>query len=109
MPAAAAQYNTSLTKRAVFTAKSAVGAIGRLCYFSSRVSGPTPTAPNFPPVYGHGNWEHYKLPLDGIYAAAAEWKKALEGVEKPWLCWNVSPRWCVLQQRLVQEVGWTPV
>lgn len=61
------------------------------------------------PVLGHGNWAHYTLPLDGIYAAAAEWKEALKGVERPWLCWNVSHRWCLLQQRLVQEVGWTPV
>jgi hypothetical protein len=61
------------------------------------------------PVLGHGNWRHYNLPLETIYRAAAEWKEALAGVEKPWLCWNVSSRWCVLQQRLVQEAGWTPV
>ena len=61
------------------------------------------------PVLGHGNWEHYNLPLEGIYAAAQEWRRALSGVERPWLCWNVSPRWCVLQQRLVQQAGWTPV
>src|SRR5579864_5771459 len=61
------------------------------------------------PVLGHGSWKHYTFPLDTIYRAAAEWKEVLAGIEKPWLCWNVSPRWCVLQQRLVQEVGWTPV
>jgi hypothetical protein len=60
-------------------------------------------------VLGHGNWQHYTLPLEDIYAAAAEWREALKGIEKPWLCWNVSSRWCLLQQRLVQEVGWTPV
>jgi hypothetical protein len=58
---------------------------------------------------GHGSWEAYSGSLEAIYRAAAEWKQLLEGVEKPWLCWNVSPRWCVLQQRLVKEVGWTPV
>ncbi len=67
------------------------------------------TSTNLAAVLGHGNWEHYKLPLDRIYAAAAEWKEALAGIERPWLCWNVSQRWCVLQQRLVQEAGWTPV
>jgi hypothetical protein len=67
------------------------------------------TAVNLSPGLGHGNWEHYTLPLDTVYQAAAEWKQALAGVEKPWLCWNVSPRWCVLQQHLVQSVGWTPV
>jgi len=58
---------------------------------------------------GHGNWKHFNLPLDRIYLAAAEWKQALAAVDKPWLCWNVSAKWCTLQQRLVQEVGWTPV
>jgi hypothetical protein len=33
----------------------------------------------------------------------------VEGVEKPWLCWNVSPRWSLLQQKLVRHVGWTPI
>src|SRR5437870_12049476 len=58
---------------------------------------------------GHGNWEAYNLPLDRIYSAAQEWAGALEGVVRPWLCWNVSPRWCLLQQKLVQQAGWTPV
>jgi len=62
-----------------------------------------------PPAVGHGNWQHFNLPLDTVYRAAAEWKAALAGVGRPWLCWNVSPRWCVLQQRLVKAVGWTPV
>lgn len=58
---------------------------------------------------GKGNWEGFTIPLDGIYEAAAEWKRALIGVERPWLCWNVSDRWCKLQQSLIQEVGWTPI
>ena len=29
--------------------------------------------------------------------------------EKPWLCWNVHNDWCRLQQRLLLEVGWTPI
>ncbi len=64
---------------------------------------------NLSSVLGHGNWENYNLPLDTIYHAAGEWKGALAGIEKPWLCWNVSPRWCFLQQRLVAEIGWTPI
>ena len=58
---------------------------------------------------GKGNWAGFDIPLDKIYAAAAEWRQALTGVERPWLCWHVSDRWCRLQQRLIQEVGWTPV
>jgi hypothetical protein len=59
--------------------------------------------------FGKGNWAGFPVPLDTVYEAAAEWKLALAGVDRPWLCWNVSDRWCALQQRLIQEVGWTPV
>ncbi len=61
---------------------------------------------------GTGNWESFasmKFDIQRIYAAAELWKKAIEGVDKPWLCWNVSDRWCQLQQRLIQKYGWTPV
>ena len=58
---------------------------------------------------GKGNWEGFDVPLERVYEAAAEWRQALTGVSRPWLCWNVSDRWCKLQQRLIQEVGWTPV
>jgi hypothetical protein len=58
---------------------------------------------------GKGNWAGFNIPLDDVYDAAGEWKKALGGVDRPWLCWNVSDRWCKLQQKLIQEVGWTPV
>ena len=61
------------------------------------------------PAAGTGNWKAYTLPVERIYAAAEQWKRRVEGVEKPWLCWNVSPRWSVLQQKLVRHVGWTPV
>jgi hypothetical protein len=62
-----------------------------------------------PSQRGKGNWEQFSLPLDVIYEAATEWSAAMAGVERPWLCWNVSDRWCALQQRLIQEIGWTPV
>jgi hypothetical protein len=58
---------------------------------------------------GAGDWGTYDRSVDELLAAADEWSKALAGIERPWLCWNVSSRWCELQQRLVQEVGWTPV
>lgn len=58
---------------------------------------------------GKGNWENFDLPLERIYKPASDWRQALSGVARPWLCWNVSDRWCNLQQRLIQEVGWTPV
>ena len=62
-----------------------------------------------PSQLGKGNWAGFTIPLEDIFKAAAEWREALAGVERPWLCWNVSDRWCKLQQRLIQEVGWTPV
>jgi hypothetical protein len=58
---------------------------------------------------GKGNWAGFNIPLEAIEKAAAEWREALAGIARPWLCWNVSDRWCLLQQRLIQEVGWTPV
>jgi hypothetical protein len=58
---------------------------------------------------GKGNWARFDLPMEKVYEAATEWRQALDGVTRPWLCWNVSDRWCRLQQRLIQEVGWTPV
>jgi hypothetical protein len=44
-----------------------------------------------------------------IQAAAETWRSLLKGVERPWICWNVDPDWCLLQQRLVSQFGWTPV
>lgn len=58
---------------------------------------------------GKGNWSGFDIPMEKVHEAAAEWRTALDGVSRPWLCWNVSDRWCKLQQRLIQEVGWTPV
>jgi len=62
------------------------------------------------PRAGTGNWKFFTSALqDSIFEAATVWKDRLAGVEKPWLCWSVSGRWCYLQQKLVQAVGWTPV
>lgn len=59
---------------------------------------------------GTGNWRafpHDALPR--VHEAAAEWKAALAGIDKPWLCWSVDDEWCLTQQQLVREAGWTPV
>lgn len=69
----------------------------------------TPDRHAIDPKNGTGDWQNFQIPLGKIFEAAAEWKKLVAGVEKPWLCWNVSPRWSQLQQRLVRHVGWTPV
>ena len=44
-----------------------------------------------------------------VLEEAKRWECQLAGIELPWLCWNVDSDWCVIQQRLVREVGWTPV
>ncbi|MBK8907963.1 MAG: hypothetical protein IPM60_08655 [Rhodospirillales bacterium] len=57
-----------------------------------------------------GNWEAFPASrIPEVREAAEGWAAALRGIEKAWLCWCVSDRWCVLQQKLVQYVGWTPV
>ncbi len=58
---------------------------------------------------GKGNWAGFDRSMDEVHEAASEWRQTLAGITRPWLCWNVSDRWCMLQQRLIQEVGWTPV
>ncbi|WP_231367504.1 MULTISPECIES: hypothetical protein [unclassified Thioalkalivibrio] len=60
---------------------------------------------------GKGVWR--AICADELRAAQAlaegPWAKALEGVDYPWLCWNVADEWCLVQQRMVRSVGWTPV
>ena len=58
---------------------------------------------------GQGDWAPFNLEMPVIEEAARDWARQLAGVEKPWLCWNISPSWCLLQQRLVRHIGWTPV
>lgn len=58
---------------------------------------------------GMGNWGACRIPVEKLVAVASNWRDALSGIDKPWLCWNVDHDWCVLQQRLVKAVGWTPV
>ena len=60
---------------------------------------------------GTGNWNlmHSHPALKLIRKMAEKWKEQLEGIDRPWLCWCVNDRWCILQQKLVIAVGWTPV
>lgn len=61
---------------------------------------------------GIGNWGGFNaspFTYHDILTVSKDWATALARVERPWLCWNVDPDWCLLQQRMVLEVGWTPV
>jgi len=58
---------------------------------------------------GMGNWAACALSLGALLEKAKSWRDELEGISHPWLCWNVDPDWCLLQQRMVKEVGWTPL
>ena len=58
---------------------------------------------------GTGNWRALRRSVDQLEQAASAWKAQLGDVARPWLCWNVNERWCLLQQKLVLDAGWTPV
>lgn len=58
---------------------------------------------------GRANWGTFQLSIKEIEESAKDWKQILEGVKKPWLCWNVDTEWCLIQQKLVDSVGWTPL
>jgi hypothetical protein len=58
---------------------------------------------------GRGNWRAFDHPLDDIFEAAEQWRQKLDGVERPWLCWSVNSDWCLVQQKMVSIVGWTPI
>jgi hypothetical protein len=61
---------------------------------------------------GIGNWEAFNgspFSIHDVLGAARTWGQVTAGHNKLWLCWNVDPSWCLLQQALVQELGWTPL
>jgi hypothetical protein len=58
---------------------------------------------------GKANWAAFIYELATIEAAIEKWRKKLDQISHPWLCWNVDDNWCLVQQRLVASVGWTPV
>lgn len=47
--------------------------------------------------------------IEQVLESAKDWEGSIAGIEKPWLCWNVNSDWALVQQRLVESVGWTPV
>ncbi|MEW6619916.1 MAG: hypothetical protein AB1422_11375 [bacterium] len=61
-------------------------------------------------IIGTGNWKFFpKEYLELVFLSADDWKKQLQGVSKPWLCWCLDEEWCFVQQQLVNAIGWTPV
>jgi hypothetical protein len=67
---------------------------------------------NVPHRLGTGDWEAFCMsgvPIAELLGEADRWATSLQGIERPWLCWNVDDDWCLVQQRLVREIGWTPV
>jgi len=70
------------------------------------------TAENIPYRVGAGEWEGFRLSnltIEQVLQEAGSWAASFQGIERPWLCWNVDDDWCLVQQRLVREVGWTPI
>lgn len=61
---------------------------------------------------GIGNWNGFLesgFSMSDAVAIASEWKSELDGVKKPWLCWNVNSDWSLVQQRQVETAGWVPI
>lgn len=60
---------------------------------------------------GNGSW--LAITPEELETAKAQattyWSTALAGIDYPWLCWNVASDWCLVQQRMVRSVGWTPI
>jgi len=73
------------------------------------MSRPSLTEENAKFRLGQGDWAAFDLDMSLVQDAATDWGRQLAGIEKPWLCWNMSPAWCLVQQKLVKHVGWTPV
>jgi hypothetical protein len=70
------------------------------------------SAENIPYRLGSGDWEGFRLSdltIEQVLEEAGRWAEQFRGIDRPWLCWNVDDDWCHVQQRLVREVGWTPV
>lgn len=61
---------------------------------------------------GNANWRAFQAlgcDTEPLLAATEDWRKALKGIEYPWLVWSMHDDWCHVQQKLVESVGWTPV
>ena len=62
--------------------------------------------------FGQGQWSAFRtlnIDISEITQIARDWGRTIEHIERPWLCWNVEPEWCLVQQKLVSEAGWTPL
>jgi hypothetical protein len=73
------------------------------------MSRPSLTKENAKFRLGQGDWAPFDLEMSLVEEAGQKWASQLAGIERPWLCWNMSPAWCLVQQKLVKHVGWTPV
>jgi hypothetical protein len=63
-------------------------------------------------LFGRGGWPAFNrinYQIEDIFAAAEEWQRDLKGLDKAWLVWNAHDDWCTVQQRLVEQTGWTPL
>lgn len=61
---------------------------------------------------GNANWEAFQAlgyDIAILLEAASRWKKIIDGVDLPWLVWSMDEDWCYVQQKLVEQVGWTPI
>ncbi len=61
------------------------------------------------PRAGTGNWAYFSRPIEEVMEAAQSWAESVSGIQKPWLCWNVHDDWCLVQQKIVSHLGWTPI
>lgn len=63
-------------------------------------------------LFGRGAWpalHRINFDIELIFKAAEEWKRDLAGIENPWLVWNAHEDWCIVQQQLIEQTGWTPL
>lgn len=61
---------------------------------------------------GIGDWDGFRrtsIRLEELTTEACRWADQLQGIERPWLCWNVDSDWSIVQQQQVAAVGWTPI
>ena len=58
-----------------------------------------------------GSWSRVTSDqFEQIRSVASErWAPFFEQIKLPWLCWSVDEQWCLVQQRMVRDLGWTPV
>ncbi len=63
-------------------------------------------------LFGRGGWPAFHridYDIENLFKAAEQWQKDLEGLDKAWLVWNAHDDWCVVQQKMIERAGWTPL